>query len=432
MRIVADQVQFVVRSSSRPLDTAGLRIIRPRRSSPTRAPDRPRPHGRTGSGHRRDEGGGGRGTGSARRRASGDHLRPSRNRCGRTETRTGVPAPSSRSVTSERPRLFVDPVRRQVGDAVRCGRSVESTGSPPAPRRASADVRHRLSKRAADRRIPRDTRLNCGNTVSNVEHMLRAAVAVATTVVLLARRLPTLPPPPTTTARTRSSSTHPARWAGRRSERRSRADPSLGPVPVDCLVPDPGCARWTDRPPPTGRHGDLDGILAVYESTVAVAPVTCAPTDRRGRRSSFSPARKARLLHPLRAPPQLRRRHLHDEGRTPSRPQSRRASATARREACAVRSIRSSSRTKAWSTRMQAGTTYKLNLVPSGSNASYSLFFSGTSSFRGAERCCGASAADTRRSLLARSRAASTASSCNRAVPSRSAALPPPGRPRGA
>ena len=85
---------------------------------------------------------------------------------------------------------------------------------------------------------------------------------------------------------------------------------------VDCLVPDPGCARWTDRAPPAGQRRPRRRPRGVRESAIAVAP-----GHLRSDGSTWEGAVRFRrqgrheLLHPLRAPPQLRRRHLHDEGR---------------------------------------------------------------------------------------------------------------------
>ena len=85
---------------------------------------------------------------------------------------------------------------------------------------------------------------------------------------------------------------------------------------VDCLVPDPGCARWTDRAPPTGRRRPRRRPRGVREPAIAVAP-----GHLRSDGSTWEGAVRFRrqgrheLLHPLWAPPQLRRRHLHDEGR---------------------------------------------------------------------------------------------------------------------
>jgi hypothetical protein len=145
-------------------------------------------------------------------------------------------------------------------------------------------------------------------------------------------------------------------------------------------------------------NGDLDGVLAVYESRRSqLLPVTCAPTDRRGKAQFVFAGKEGtnyfilfgRLRNSVDGTFTMR---VATPGPT-SKPPGKRLPARG------VRGLLDplEQPDKAWSTRMQAGTTYKLNLVPQRMNAFRTRsFLPARPASRGAERCCGASAADTR------------------------------------
>jgi hypothetical protein len=221
------------------------------------------------------------------------------------------------------------------------------------------------------------------------KHVLRTALVVATTVIFLtpsAAADPPVPPPndnranaiaidpPTTVAGTTVGATT------------EQSDPSTSCGQAQSTV-------WYRIPDaPGGRvvlrlqaDGDLDGILAVYEARRSqLLQVSCAGTDRRGRAQLVFPGKeggnyfilfgrlrnsvdgtftlKASTPGPTSKPPgaHLPRRGVHAFLDPIERPD------------------------KAWSTRMEPGTTYKINLAPDrGRCVAYTLFPPGTSSFEG-------------------------------------------------
>jgi hypothetical protein len=232
-----------------------------------------------------------------------------------------------------------------------------------------------------------------------VGHMLRAALVVATTVVLLspsaAADLPLPPPndnranailvdPPATVRGTTVGATN------------EQSDPFNSCATVSSTV----WYRIADAP--GGRivlrlqaDGDLDGVLAVYASRRSqLSQVTCDLTDARGRAQFVFDAKEGasyyivfgRLRNSVDGTFTLRAASPGPKSRPPGTPLPRRG----------VRSTLDplESPDKAWSTRMRAGTTYKINLVPDrGRCIAYSLFPPGTSSFEGGgavlQRQCG-------------------------------------------
>jgi hypothetical protein len=231
--------------------------------------------------------------------------------------------------------------------------------------------------------------LNAGRHRCNVLHMLRAALVVATTVVFLspsaAAQLPLPPPndnranailvdPPATIYGTTVSAT------SEESDPRS----SCGQVQstVWYRIPDAPGGRIVLR---LHANGDLDGILAVYESRRSqLSPVICAPTDRRGRAQFVFAAKEGasyfilfgRLRNSVDGTFALR---ANTPGPT-SKPPGTRLPAKGVRSSLDPLELPD----KAWSTTMQAGTTYKIELVPQrGQCLAYGLFPPGTSSFQG-------------------------------------------------
>jgi hypothetical protein len=220
--------------------------------------------------------------------------------------------------------------------------------------------------------------------------MLRAAaLVVATTVVLLSPPAAADPPtPPPNDNRANAIVIDPpaaitGTTVGATSE---QSDPSTSCGLIQSTV-------WYRIPDaPGGRivlrlqaDGDLDGILAVYESRRSqLFQVTCAPTDRRGRAQFVFAGKEGasyfilfgRLRNSVDGTFSLR---VATPGPTSKPPGTR----------LPAKGVRGSldpldRPDKAWSTRMQAGTTYKLNLVPQRRQCiSYGLFPPGTSDFEG-------------------------------------------------
>src|SRR5512133_775086 len=219
--------------------------------------------------------------------------------------------------------------------------------------------------------------------------MLRAALVAATTVVLLGPSAAADPlPPPPNDNRANAIVIHPpvtvgGTTVGATSE---QSDPSTDCGRVQSTV----WYRIADAP--SGRivlrlqaNGDLDGILAVYESRRSqLIQVSCAPTDRKGRAQFVFPGKEGanyfilfgRLRNSVDGTFALR---AATPGPTSKPPGTHLPS----------RGVRASLEPldhpdKAWSTRMNAGTTYKINLAPErGQCIAYSLFPPGTSNFEG-------------------------------------------------
>jgi hypothetical protein len=229
--------------------------------------------------------------------------------------------------------------------------------------------------------------------------MLRAALVVAATVIVLSPSAAADPPvPPPNDNRANAIVINPPATVG---------GTTVGAT-TEQSDPDTYCGRaqstvWYRIPDaPAGRvvlrlqaGGDLDGILAVYEARRSqLLHVTCAATDRRGRAQLVFPAKegsnyfilfgrlrnsvdgtftlKASTPGPTSKPPgtHLPRRGVHAFLDPIEHPD------------------------KAWSTRMEAGTTYKINVAPDhGRCVAYTLFPPGTSSFEDggavARRECG-------------------------------------------
>ena len=141
--------------------------------------------------------------------------------------------------------------------------------------------------------------------------------------------------------------------------------------------------------------GDLDGVLAVYEARRSqLAQVTCAPTDARGQAQFVFAGKEGatyfllfgRLRNSVDGTFTLR---ATAPGPT-SRPPGTRL--PAKGVLASLDPLEQPD--KAWSTRMHAGTTYKLNLAPQrGQCISYALFPPGTSNFENGgsvlQRPCG-------------------------------------------
>jgi hypothetical protein len=219
--------------------------------------------------------------------------------------------------------------------------------------------------------------------------MLRAALVVATTVVLLSPSAAAdpLPPPPNDNRANAIVIDPPAAIAGTTVGATSeQSDPSTSCGQVQSTV----WYRISDAP--GGRivlrlhaDGDLDGVLAVYESRRSqLHQVTCAPTDRRGRAQFVFAGKEGasyfilfgRLRNSVDGTFTLR---AATPGPTSKPPGTR----------LPTKGVLASldpleQPDKAWSTGMQAGTTYKLNLAPQrGQCIAYGLFPPGTSDFEG-------------------------------------------------
>ena len=229
--------------------------------------------------------------------------------------------------------------------------------------------------------------------------MLRTALVVATTVVLLSPSAAAdpLPPPPNDNRANAVVIEPPAKTKGTTvGATNEDSDPSTSCGPVQSTV----WYRISDAP--AGRivlrlhaDGDLDGILAVYEARRSqLLQVTCAPTDRRGRAQFVFAGKEGASYFVLFG----RLRNSVDGtftlGVTAPGPTSRPPGTRLPARGVVGSLDPLEQPDKAWSTRMRAGTTYKLNLVPQrGQCISYGLFPPGTSSFeRGGtvlRRACG-------------------------------------------
>ena len=219
--------------------------------------------------------------------------------------------------------------------------------------------------------------------------MLRAVLVVATAVVALSPSAAADPPlPPPNDNRANATVIHPpavvyGTTVGATSE---QSDPSPYCGQVQSTV----WYRIADAP--AGRivlrlqaNGDLDGILAVYESRRSqLIQVSCAPTDRRGRAQFVFPGKEGanyfilfgRLRNSVDGTFALR---AATPGPTSKPPGTHLPSGGVRASLEPL-----DHPDKAWSTRMDAGTTYKINLAPErGQCIAYSLFPPGTSSFEG-------------------------------------------------
>ena len=219
--------------------------------------------------------------------------------------------------------------------------------------------------------------------------MLRAALVVATTVVLLSPPAAADPPPPPPNDNRANAIVidPPAAITGTTVGATSeQSDPftSCGQVQstVWYRIPDAPGGRIVLR---LHADGDLDGVLAVYESRRSqLHQVTCAPTDGHGRAQFVFAGKEGasyfilfgRLRNSVDGTFTLR---AATPGPTSKPPGTR----------LPTKGVRASldpleQPDKAWSTVMQAGTTYKLNLVPQrGQCIAYGLFPPGTSDFEG-------------------------------------------------
>ena len=230
--------------------------------------------------------------------------------------------------------------------------------------------------------------------------MLRTALAIAATVLFVSASAAADPPlPPPNDNRANATVIDPPATVGGTTvgATTDQSDPytSCGGQAQSTVwyrIPDASSGRVVLR---LQADGDLDGILAVYEARRSqLLQVTCAATDRRGRAQLVFAAKgganyfilfgrlrnsvdgtftlRAATPGPTSKPPgaHLPRRGIHAFLDPIERPD------------------------KAWSTRMEAGTTYKVNLAPDpGRCGAYTLFPPGTSSFEGGgavlRRACG-------------------------------------------
>jgi hypothetical protein len=219
--------------------------------------------------------------------------------------------------------------------------------------------------------------------------MLRAALVVATTVVCLSPSAAAqLPLPPPNDNRANAVVIHPpvtvgGTTVGATSE---QSDPSTSCGQVQSTVwyriPDAPGGRIVIR---LQADGDLDGVVAVYESRRSqLIQVTCAPTDRRGRAQFVFAGKEGASYFIL-----LGRLRNSVDGTFTMRVATPGPTSKPPGKRLPARGVRGlldplERPDKAWSTRMQAGTTYKLNLVPQRHQCiAYSLFSPGTSSFEG-------------------------------------------------
>src|SRR4029453_1576541 len=199
--------------------------------------------------------------------------------------------------------------------------------------------------------------------------MLRAVLVVATAVVALSPSAAADPPlPPPNDNRANATVIHPptvvyGTTVGATSEQSDPA-PYCGQVQstVWYRIPDAPSGRIVLR---LQANGDLDGVLAVYESRRSqLIQVSCAPTDRKGRAQFVFPGKEGanyfilfgRLRNSVDGTFTLR-------AATPAPPSKPRGTHLP------SRGVRASLEPldhpdKAWSTRMDAGTTYKINLAP--------------------------------------------------------------------
>jgi len=219
--------------------------------------------------------------------------------------------------------------------------------------------------------------------------MLRTALVVATTVVFLtpsAAADPPLPPPNDNRANAIAidpPATVGGTTVGATSEQ-SDPYPSCGQVQstVWYRIPDAPSGRIVLR---LQAGGDLDGILAVYEGRRSqLHQISCAATDRRGRAQLVFAAKEGANYFILFG----RLRNSVDgtftlKAATPG-PTSKPPGAHLPRRGVRAFLDPIGRPDKAWSTRMEAGTTYKINLAPDrGRCVAYTLFPPGTSSFEG-------------------------------------------------
>jgi hypothetical protein len=221
--------------------------------------------------------------------------------------------------------------------------------------------------------------------------VLRAAVLVAATVVVIASPTagaePSTPPP--NDSRANATSVHPP--ASIRGTTVGATDEKNDPRPSCGRVESTVWYRIGDAP--SGRivlrlhaEGDLDGVLAVYQVRRSqLIPVTCDATDDNGRAEFVFDATGGanylilfgRLPTSVDGTFSLKVTAPGPSSRPPGTP-------------LPAKGVRSTldpldRPDKAWSTVMQAGTTYKMNLVPRrGQCVAFSLFAPGTRDFKNA------------------------------------------------
>ncbi|HKB19875.1 MAG TPA: hypothetical protein VKC65_02600 [Gaiellaceae bacterium] len=218
--------------------------------------------------------------------------------------------------------------------------------------------------------------------------MFRAALVVATAVLLLSPAAGADPPtPPPNDNRASATVIHPPTVVGGTTvgATTEQSDPY-----ASCGGQVQSTVWYRIADAPGGRivlrlhaDGDLDGVLAVFESRRSqLLPVACAPSDRRGRAQFVFAGKEGANYFIL-----FGRLHNSVDGTFTLRAATPGPTSRPPGTHLPGRGAHSfldplERPDKAWSTRMQAGTTYKINLAPErGQCIAYGLFPPGTSSF---------------------------------------------------